>query len=118
MKLDTDLQFDFLPINLKRSEEKLSCKDEMASNLEAYFKDQTVRQAKKTQSNASAQHKYVSKIYSLSKKRKPRYCTEYYKISKQLSRMDPTLKAKELMYQKESKQAARNDPAFKRKEIE
>ena len=69
MKLDTDLQFDFLPINLKRSEEKLSCKDEMASHLEAYFKDQKVRQAKKTQSNASAQHKYVSKIESLSKKK-------------------------------------------------
>ena len=68
MKLDTDLQFDFLPINLKRSVEKLSCKDEMASHLEAYFKDQKVRQAKKTQSNASAQHKYVSKIESLSKK--------------------------------------------------
>ena len=85
MKLDTDLQFDFLPISLKRSEEKLSCKDEMASHLEAYFKDQKVRQAKKTQSNASARHKYVSKIVSLSKKRKPRYRTEYYKISKQLS---------------------------------
>ena len=66
MKLDTDLQFDFLPINVKRSEEKLSCKDEMASQLEAYFKDQKVRQAKKTQSNASAHHKYVSKIESLS----------------------------------------------------
>ena len=118
MKLDTDLQFDFLPINLKRSEEKLSCKDEMASHLEAYFKDQKVRQAKKTQSNASAQHKYVSKIESLSKKRKPRYRTEYYKISKQLSRMDPAFKAKEIMFQKESKQSARKNPAFKRKEIE
>ena len=118
MKLGTDLQFDFLPINLKRSEEKLSCKDKMASHLEAYFKDQTVRQAKKTQSNASAQHEYVSKIESLSKKRKPRYRTEYYKISKQLSRMNPTLKAKELMYQKESKQSARRNPVFKRKEIE
>ena len=117
LKLDTDLQFDFLPINLKRSEEKLSCKDKMASHLDAYFKDQHVRQAKKTQSNASAQHKYVSKIKSLSKKRKPRYRTEYYKISKQLSRMDPTFKAKELMNQKESKQSARKDPAFKAKEI-
>ena len=117
LKLDTGLQFDFLPINLKRCEEKLSCKDEMARHLEAYFKDQNVRQAKKTQSNACAQHKYASKIESLSKKRKPRYRTEYYKISKQLSRMDPTFKAKELMNQKESKQSARKDPAFKAKEI-
>ena len=117
LKLDTGLQFDFLPINLKRCEEKLSCKDEMASHLEAYFKDQNVRQAKKTQSNACAQHKYASKIESLSKKRKPRYRTEYYKISKQLSRMDPTFKAKELMNQKESKQSARKNPTFKAKEI-
>ena len=117
LKLDTGLQFDFLPINLKRCEEKLSCKDEMASHLEAYFKDQNVRQAKKTQSNACAQHKYASKIESLSKKRKPRYGTEYYRISKQLSRMDPTFKAKELMNQKKSKQSARKDPAFKAKEI-
>ena len=85
MKLDTDLQFDFSPINLKRSEKNLSCKDEMASHLEAYFKDQKVRQAKKTQSYASTQHKYVPKIESLSKKKKPHYRTECYKISKQLS---------------------------------
>ena len=65
MKLDTDLQFDFLPINLKRSEEKLSCKDEMASHLEAYFKDQKVRHAKKPQSNASAHHKYTNMYQKL-----------------------------------------------------
>ena len=133
MKLDTGLQFDFLPINLKKSQEKLSSKDQMASHLEAYFKDQKIRQAKKTQSNASALHK--SKIESSSKKRKQRYRTEYFKMfkqsarrnlafkrkemeSKQSERRNPTFKAKEIMYQKESKQSARKSPAFKRKEIE
>ena len=61
MKLDTGLQFDFLPINLKKSQEKLSSKDQMASHLEAYFKDQNIRQAKKTQSNASALYIFVQK---------------------------------------------------------
>ena len=47
MKLDTNLQFDFLPINIKKSEEKQSYKDQIESHMEAYFKDQKLRQAKK-----------------------------------------------------------------------
>ena len=42
MKLDTDLQFDFLPIDFKRSQKQLSSKDEKASHLGAYIKDQKV----------------------------------------------------------------------------
>ena len=51
LKLDTSLQYDFLPINVTKSEDKQSYKDEMASNLGAYFDDQRLRQAKKTHSN-------------------------------------------------------------------
>ena len=43
MKLDTtdtNLQFDFLPINVVKSEEKQSYKDQMESHMEAYFSDQ------------------------------------------------------------------------------
>ena len=43
MKLDTtdaNLQFDFLPINVKKSEEKQSYKDQMESHMEANFSDQ------------------------------------------------------------------------------
>ena len=55
MKLDTSMQYDFLPINVtksepinvSKSEDKQSYKDEMASHLEAYFNDQTLRQEKK-----------------------------------------------------------------------
>ena len=51
MKLDTYLQFDFLPINVTKCEHKQSYKNEMASHMEAYFNDQRLRQAMKTQSN-------------------------------------------------------------------
>ena len=54
MKLDTtdtNLQFDFLPINVKKSEEKQSYKDQMESHMEAYFSDQKMRQAHKTKRN-------------------------------------------------------------------
>ena len=50
MKLDTNLQYDFLPINVKKSQNKQSYKDEMASHMQAYFNDQRLRQANKTQS--------------------------------------------------------------------
>ena len=40
MRLDTNLQFDFLPIIVKKSQNKQSNKDEMASHMEAYFNDQ------------------------------------------------------------------------------
>ena len=50
MKLDTNLQYDFLPINVKKSQNKQSYKDEMASHMQAYFNDQRLRQANKLQS--------------------------------------------------------------------
>ena len=50
MKLDTYLQFDFLPMNVRKCEDKQSYKDEMASHMEAYFNDQRLKQAIKTQS--------------------------------------------------------------------
>ena len=51
MKLDTYLKFDFLPMNVRKCEDKKSYKDEMASHMEAYFNDQRLKQAMKTQSN-------------------------------------------------------------------
>ena len=35
MKIDKNLQYDFLPINVKKSQDKQNYKDEMASHLEA-----------------------------------------------------------------------------------
>ena len=40
MKLDTNLQFNFLPINVRKAYNKQSYKDKMESHMEAYFNDQ------------------------------------------------------------------------------
>ena len=77
MKLDTSMQYDFLPINVtesepisvSKSEDKHSYKDEMASHLEAYFNDQTLRQAKKTHSNVRSISNVLSGI-SIEKSKK------------------------------------------------
>ena len=65
MKLDmtdTNLQFDFSPVDVKRSEEKQSYTNKMQSNLEAYFNDQRLRQANKAQRNVRSMSKNVSSI--------------------------------------------------------
>ena len=127
MKLDTSMQYDFLPINVtksepisvSKSEDKHSYKDEMASHLEAYFNDQTLRQAKKTHSNVRSISNVLSGISieeskkaSGAKTKKGR--SEYYKIYKKQSRQSLAFKSKE----RESKQSARKDPSFKTKERE
>ena len=40
LKLDTNLQYDFLPINVKKAHNKQSYKDNMASHMQDYFNDQ------------------------------------------------------------------------------
>ena len=72
MKLDmtdTNLQFDFLSVNVKRSEEKHSYTNKMQSNLEAYFNDQRLRQANKAQRNVRSMSKNVS-IISINESKK------------------------------------------------
>ena len=118
LKLDTSLQYDFLPINVTKSEDKQSYKNEMASNLEAYF-DQKLRQAKKTRSNVRSISSVLSSISieeskNASRAKTKKLRTEYYKIYKRQSRENLAFKAKE----RESKQFARKDPVFKTKERE
>ena len=139
LKLDTSLQYDFLPISVTKSEDKQSYKDEMSSNLEAYFDDQRWRQAKKTHSNVRSISSVLSSISTeesknASRAKTKKLRTEYYKIykrqsrknlaikakdrqSKQSARRNPVFKAKETVYQKDSKQSARRNPGFKAKEI-
>ena len=142
MKLDTSLQFDFLPINVKKAYNKQSHKDKMASHMQAYFNDQRLRQANKTQSEVRSIANDLSSI-SIEKSKKvlgakrnklrnrneyfKTYMTKYrqnsaYKAkereSKQSARRNPVFRAKETVYQKESKQSARKDPVFKTKERE
>ena len=142
MKLNTSMQYDFLPINVKKSQNKQSYKDEMASHMEAYFNDQRLRQANKSQSevrsisndlSSKAIEKLKKALWAKRKEFKDR--SEYFKIykrkcrqnsafkgkerdSKQSARSDSAFRAKESVYQKESKQTARKDPVFKTKERE
>ena len=124
MKLDTSLQFDFLPINVRKSEDKQSYRDEMTSHMEAYFNDQRLRQAKKAQSNIRNKSNVLSSISIEESKKKPlgakrkKFRTEYYKIYKRQSRQNSAFKAKEIIYQRESKQSARKNPVFKTRERE
>ena len=62
MKLDTSMQYDFLPINVKKSENKQSYKNEMANHMEAYFNDQRLRQANKSQSEVRSISNDLSSI--------------------------------------------------------
>ena len=140
MKLDTSMQYDFLPINVKKSQNKQSYKDEMASHIEAYFNDQRLRQAYKSHTEVRSISNDLSSIAiekskkALRAKRKEfKDRSEYFKIykrkcrqnsafkgkereSKQSARQNPVFRAKESMYQKESKQSARQNPVFRAKE--
>ena len=87
MKLDTSMQYDFLPINVKKSQNKESYKDEMASHMEAYFNDQSLRQANKSQSEVRSISNDLSSI-AIEKSKKALWAkrkefkdrSEYFKI--------------------------------------
>ena len=131
---NTNLQFGFLPIKIKKTEETQSCKDQMEHNMEAYFNDQRLRQAHKAQIKQSIMPSIsmAESKKALGAKRKNNRM-EYYKTyrrkcrqnpafkakerdSKQSVRTNPVFKAKETVYQLQSRQSARKDPVFKRKE--
>ena len=129
---NTNLQFDFLPIKIRKTEETQSCKDQMEHNMESYFNDQRLRQAHKAQSSMSSISSAEFK-QALGAKRKSNRM-EYYKIykrkcrqsaafkakekqSKQFARTNSVFKTKEKKYQFKSKQSARTNPVFKAKEI-
>ena len=121
MKLDTSMQYDFLPINVKKSQNKQSYKDEMARHMEAYFNDQRLRQANKSQSEVRSISNDLSSI-TIEKSKKALWAkrkeskdrSEYFKIYKRKCRQNSAFKGKE----RESKQSARKDPVFKTKERE
>ena len=121
MKLDTSMQYDFLPINVKKSQNKQSYKDEMASHIEAYFNDQRLRQAYKSHTevrsisidlSSIAIEKSKKALWAKRKEFKDR--SEYFKIYRRKCRQNSAIKEKE----RDSKQSARKDPVFKVKERE
>ena len=108
LKLDSSLHFDFLPINVKKSQNKQRCEDKMASHMEAYFIDQRLRQATKTQSEGRPISIDLSSISTekskeaLGAKRK-KLRNEYYKIYRRKCRQNLAFKEKE----RKSKQSER-----------
>ena len=125
MKLDTCMQYDFLPINVKKSQNKQSYKDELASHMEAYFNDQRLRQANKSYSEVRSISNDLSSIAielpkkaSLAKRKEFKDRSEYFKMYRRKCRQNLAFKGKERECQKETKQSARKDPVFKAKERE
>ena len=51
MNIDMRLQFDFLSINVKKSDKEKTCKYQLERCMNAYFKNQKLRQARKAQNN-------------------------------------------------------------------
>ena len=66
--IDMSLQFDLMPVTVKRDEQMYGHKNNSESLLEAYFKDQNLRQQGKAQSNEKSTS--ASKESSLVKKKK------------------------------------------------
>ena len=119
LNLNTNLQFDFLPIKIKKNEETQSSKDQMDSSMEAYFRDQKLRQANKTQSKVQSISNCTSNTLIKESRKELRtskfkHRTEYYKNYKRKCRQNEAFRTKE----RESKQSARKDPVFQTRERE
>ena len=113
LNLNTNLQFDFLPIKIKKTEETESYKDQMDSNMEAYFQDQRLRQANKAQSKVQIiSNNTPNTLIKESKTSKFKHRTEYYKNYRRKCRQNEAFRTKE----RESKQFARKNPVFQKRE--
>ena len=110
MRIDLTMQFDLLPISVRKK--VYFCTQEKPSEnlLEAYFYDQTLRQKQKAVTTKK------SETILNAKKKKDR--KEYYRIYRQnVRQQNSKFKAKELVAQRKSKQNARQDRDYKAKEL-
>ena len=132
MKIDMNLQFDFLPVKVRKSNKAQTSKDQLENCLEAYFKDQKLRQARKAQSKVGCIDELIES--SRAKKKKITSRTKYYKkvkrnqrgkectlakecAKKKLARQNPTFKASEKEQQRAYKQEARKKPGILAKNV-
>ena len=111
LKIDMTLQFDLLPLTIRSYQQKMRCEFGLEHQLEAYFKDQKMRQAKKEKSKLI--DKYVSESATCKQKKKR---TEYHRLYKRQRRELFAFKEKEKSSQQVFKQNARRSPTFKSKE--
>ena len=108
MRIDLTVQFDLLPISLRKKELSVIHKKQPETLLEAYCHDQTLRQKQK-----AVVTKDSEPIVNVKKKNRK----EFLRIYMQNARHDSNFKAKELVAQRKSKQNARHDSNFKAKEL-
>ena len=109
MAMDMSLQFDLMPVTVKRDEQMYGHKNNSESLLEAYFKDQNLRQQGKAQTSENSTS--ASKESSLVKIKKEGR-KQYYMMFKRNVRKRPGILAKE----RAQKQLARQDPNYKAQE--
>ena len=109
MRIDLTVQFDLLPISIRKKGLSVIHKKQPETLLEAYFHDQTLRQKQKAVITKDSEP-----IVNVKKKKKRK---EYLRIYMQNARLDSNFKAKELVAQCKSKQNARLDSNFKAKEL-
>ena len=94
MRIDLTVQFDLLPISIRKKELSVIHKKQPETLLEAYFHDQTLRQKQKAVVTKDSEPIVNVKI---KKNRK-----EYLRIYMQNARHDSNFKAKELVAQRKS----------------
>ena len=112
MRIDLTMQFDLLPISVRKK--VCFCTQEKPSEnlLEAYFYDQTLRQKQKAVTYTTKKSEPILNA----KRKKDR--KEYYRIYMQnVRQQNSKFKAKELVAQLKSKQNARQDRGYKAKEL-
>ena len=106
MRIDLTMQFDLLPISIRKTEQPESL-------LEAYFHDQSLRQQQKTVITSNSES-----ILNVKKKKTRK---EYHRIYKRKyvhkARQDRDYKAKELVVQRKHMHKARQDRDYKAKEL-
>ena len=109
MRIDLTMQFDLLPISIRKNEHSGRHEKQPEDLLEAYFHDQTLRQKQKavitknSESNLNVKKKNSRK--------------EYYRIYRQIVRENSALKAKELVANRKRMHKARQDRDYKAREL-
>ena len=109
MRIDLTVQFDLLPISIRKKELSVIHKKQPETLLEAYFHDQTLRQKQK-----AVITKDSKPIVNVKKKKNRK---EYLRINMQNARHDSNFKAKELVAQSKHMHKATQDRDYKAKEF-
>ena len=109
MRIDLTVQFDLLPISIRKKELSVIHKKQPETLLEAYFHVQTLRQKQK-----AVVTKDSEPIVNVKKKKNRK---EYLRIYMQNARHDSNFKAKELVARRKHMHKARQDRDYKAKEL-